>query len=151
MKQLPMVSWGCAHSATQRGRAVPAEHMAAALGEHARDGGADAGGHAGDDHHAIGVDDDAHAGPRLVVILRALPARQQPVLLLLSCSAHACAQSTSSAYGFTLHVRRAAFGRAWTVQAQRMSTVSPSPRRHTRLQARLQTMVHLNCLLVSCS
>ena len=70
----------------QRG-AAPAKHVAATAGKHARNGRANARRHARDHNHAVGVDDDPEAGTGLVVILRALPARQQPVLLLLrGCS-----------------------------------------------------------------
>jgi len=69
--------------AAVRPRAAPAKHVAAAAGKHARNGRADARRHARDHHYAVGVDDDPEAGAGLVVILRALPARQQPVLLLL--------------------------------------------------------------------
>ena len=89
-RELPLLLVTPSNTHEQRRRAAPAEHVAAALGERARDGHADAGRHAGDDHHAVGVDDDAQAGPRLVVVLRALPARQQPVLLLLRWGSPAC-------------------------------------------------------------
>ena len=110
--ELLAMSVCCRTARTQRRRAAPAKYVAAALGERARDGQADARRHAGDDHHAVGVDDDAQAGPRLVIVLRALPARQQPVLLLLSWGIAACGGAQSLAFCALKSAGQEACGRA---------------------------------------